>query len=865
MKGERLGNYEILDKLGEGGMGEVWRARDQRLNRMVAIKVLPAEVANVPARRARFEQEARALAALNHGNIVGVFDIGEENGRAFLVSELVEGESLRAALERGPLPVRKAIDYGVQIADAMAAAHSVGIVHRDLKPENIMITRTDRVKVLDFGLAKQTMPATDEKTATLGIALSEPGMVMGTAGYMSPEQVRGEAVDHRSDIFSFGSVLYEMVTGKRAFHGPSSVETMHAVLRTEPFEEDPGTASSISPALGGLIRRCLEKRPDQRFQSAADLAFALRAITGTSGSGTQPAVAAAAPPATTRRWLAPTMVAVGSVLLLAAGIFLYGRLFNKRQMPSYERITFRKGYVTGARFTPGGTNIVYAASWEGAPERMYLAVPGNPDARDLGIPDNARLLSVSSKEDLAYLVGPYVKDRLGYENGTLVRTSISGGETRPLLNNVLRADWSPDGTSMAVLRRVNDLYRLEYPIGTVLWDKLTWPLYAIRISPDGKYVAYVVQGQGSSLAMGYVDRSGKRKPFGVVSSQATAEDRALLSWRPDGKEIWYRSLDQDSLGTIYAADLYGKRRVALRLPSRVTFYDIAPDGRLLLSTDSLQVGILGVAPAETTEKDLSCLDASVLRGISEDGSMVLAGVSGRSGSVYTRKTDGSPAVRLGDGFPVALSQDGKWVSGYMTKEGSKRQWFLMPTGAGEERMVDAPGLVAANTVVRAWIDDHRYLVMGGRPNSSWQCFVWDSEANTVKEVCPAGVLASEYPIMLSPDRKKVLAHEPNGLFVYPLDGGAPQEVHGLMMDHDIPIGWRADNRSLYVITHHDTNRFFPLSVLDIASGQKTPWKEIRPSRPVDEVDHLAITPDGRAYAYNFSLLMTDLYVAEGVK
>ncbi len=864
MKGERLGNYEILDKLGEGGMGEVWRARDQRLNRTVAIKVLPADVANVPARRARFEQEARALAALNHGNIVGVFDIGEENGRAFLVSELVEGESLRAVLDRGPLQVRKAIEYAVQIADAMAAAHSVGIVHRDLKPENIMITRADRVKVLDFGLAKQTMPASDEKTATLGIAVSEPGMVMGTAGYMSPEQVRGEMVDHRSDIFSFGSVLYEMVTGKRAFHGPSSVETMHAVLRTEPFEEDPGTASTISPALGTIIRRCLEKRPDQRFQSAADLAFALRAITSTSGTGTQPAVAIAARPARPR-WLAPALVAVGAVILLAGGIIAVWALQNKQQIPSYERITFRKGYITGARFTPGGRNIVYAASWEGGPEKMYLAVPGNPDARDLGIPENARLLSVSSKEDLAYLVGPYVKDRLGYENGTLVRTSISGGETRPWLNDVLRADWSPDGTTMAVVRRVNDLYRLEYPIGTVVWDKLTWPLYAIRVSPDGKYVAYVAQGPGSSLAMGYVDRNGKRKPFGVVSSQASAEGRAALSWRPDGKEIWYRSLDQDSLGTVYAADLSGKRRVALRLPTRVTFYDIAPDGRLLLSTDSWQFGILGMAPGETTEKDLSCLDASVLRGISEDGSVVLAGVSGRAGSVYTRKTDGSPAVRLGDGFPVSLSPDGKWVSGYMTKEGSKRQFFLMPAGAGEERTVDIPGLVPDNSVVRGWIDDHQFLVMGSRPKSPWQCFVWDSNANTVKEACPAGVVASEYPIMLSPDRKKVFAHEPNGLFVYSLNGGAPQEIHGLMTDHDIPIGWRADNKSLYVITHHDTNRMFPVSVLDIASGEKTPWKEIRPSRPVDEVDHLAITPDGRAYAYNFSLMMTDLYVADGVK
>src|SRR5947209_8684061 len=256
MTGRKLGNYEIVDKLGEGGMGQVWRARDARLSRSVAIKILPPDVAGDPVRRQRFEQEARALGALNHPNIVAVYDIGQSDGQAYIVSELVEGESLRALIERGPVTGRKLLDIATQTADAVAAAHALGIVHRDLKPENIMLARDGRVKVLDFGLAKQNAPQTTEETAT--IALSQPGMVMGTVGYMSPEQVRGEAVDARSDIFSFGAILYEMLSGHRAFAGATPVDTMSAILHADP----PDLAQSTVPipeSVERIVRHCREK------------------------------------------------------------------------------------------------------------------------------------------------------------------------------------------------------------------------------------------------------------------------------------------------------------------------------------------------------------------------------------------------------------------------------------------------------------------------------------------------------------------------------------------------------------------------------------------------------------------------------
>src|SRR5579884_2193124 len=310
---DRLGAYEIVDKLGEGGMGEVWRAHDARLNRSVAVKILPADVANDPVRRARFEQEARSLGALNHPNIVAVYATGQDDGIAYIVSELVDGETLRAVLERGPLGTRKAVQYGIQISEALAAAHAAGIVHRDLKPENIMVARNGRVKVLDFGLARQTVVETSDRTAT--IALSTPGVVMGTVGYMSPEQVRGEAVDARSDIFSFGAVLYEMAAGKRAFQKDSSVETMHAILNDDPPEPQAIDGARLPPALDGIIRRCLEKQPGDRFQSAADLAFALRALS-TASSGVQPAITA---PGKSRSWIWPAAAAIVAIALFAGG------------------------------------------------------------------------------------------------------------------------------------------------------------------------------------------------------------------------------------------------------------------------------------------------------------------------------------------------------------------------------------------------------------------------------------------------------------------------------------------------------------------------------------------------------------------
>jgi serine/threonine protein kinase len=285
--GSRLGPYEILAPLGAGGMGEVYRARDPRLSREVAIKVLPESFSRDPDRMRRFEQEAKAAGVLNHPNITAVYDIGTHAGATYVVSELLEGETLRAALAGGKLSLRTAVDDAHQIAQGLAAAHEKGIIHRDLKPENLFVTNDGRVKILDFGLAKLThteeraSKETDLPTATAG---TEPGVVLGTLGYMSPEQVRGKPADARSDIFSFGAILYEMLSGNRTFRGESAADTMSAILREDPPDLSI-TNQAVPPGLEQIVRHCLEKNPERRVHSAHDLAFELEALPETSGAG----------------------------------------------------------------------------------------------------------------------------------------------------------------------------------------------------------------------------------------------------------------------------------------------------------------------------------------------------------------------------------------------------------------------------------------------------------------------------------------------------------------------------------------------------------------------------------------------------
>jgi eukaryotic-like serine/threonine-protein kinase len=856
MTGQKLGHYEILDKIGEGGMGQVWRARDARLNRSVAIKILPAEVAGDPVRRQRFEQEARALGALNHPNIVSVYDIGQSDGRAYIVSELVEGESLRSAVERGPISGRRLIEIATQIAEAIAAAHALGIVHRDLKPENIMVSGPQtsapgRVKVLDFGLAKHNAAQAEGPSGpdAATVLLSQPGLVLGTVGYMSPEQVRGEDVDARSDIFSFGCVLYEMTTGKRAFDGGSAADVMSAVLREEPREVSSdapsGAAAALPPALQAIVRRCLEKNPAQRFQSAADLAFALRSLATLTGSQ-PPATPAPAAVSPKRRRKPSHFIAAGMVglAIFAGGYVARDRLSGPLE---FSRVTFREGRVTNARFGPEGKTVIYSASWEGGEPGIYVSSVGNPESRDLGLPD-ARLLAVSSKGDLAFLTGTIFPDG----SGTLARNSISGGQTRELLEHVRLADWSPDGSELAVVRQVEGKGRLEYPVGKMLTETIYGP-FGIRISPDGRKVAFTTYGNGSSIAIYTADRAGQVHRVGVVSGQTTGIESGELAWSHDGREIWFRSFDSSGRNTIYAIGLDGKRRVAARFPGYLALYDIAADGRILFSSNNVRKGIRGLAPGATEEHDLSVLESSDLKGISDDGTAILAEALGEgggpTGSIYLRHTDGSPPLRLGDGVALALSPDGKWVTGYSSQESAMRKFIVMPTGAGETVEFHVPQLSDGRAVITGWLEgEENYLVLGKTPQAKgWQFFAWNARAKTLIPVTPPN--APDDVPLVSPDRRWFLLPCAVGIAcIYSVSGGDPKPVPGLT-PHDKPVAWRADGKAVYVVTHHNDNRMMPITLIDLENGNRTPWKELRPAIPVDQVMSPKITPDGRAYAY----------------
>ena len=491
--GSRLGPYEIVGAIGAGGMGTVYRAHDARLRRDVALKVISASFVRADSVQ-RFEREARAAAALNHPNILAVFDVNIDGPVPYVVSELLEGESLRARIDRGPIPYRKAIEYAIHIAQGLAAAHAKQIYHRDVKPGNVFLMSDGRVKLLDFGLAKLPSPdSADLSQQSTTPDLSHPGRALGTAAYMSPEQVLGQEADQRSDIFALGSVLYEMLTGARAFQRPTSVETMSAVLRDEP-PDVLALNPSIAPGAAATVRRCLEKNRDERFQSARDLAFHLQQL-AQSTSGSHPL-----PPLPTR-W---RRVLLGAILLTAAlAATLPWLLVRPTAKPSFQQLTFHRGRIGGARFTDAG--VVYSQARELESPTVYLKVRSSPEPTPLY--EKADVLAFCSDE-LALSVGRrFVKgERLA---GTLASAPPGGGRPRPWLDDVEDADCDAQGRTFAVVRSkgFGAESTLEYPTGKVLY-RTAGSLHSPRISRDGRYVAVIDDpaGIGTSGRVVIVDR-----------------------------------------------------------------------------------------------------------------------------------------------------------------------------------------------------------------------------------------------------------------------------------------------------------------------------------------------------------------------
>jgi serine/threonine protein kinase/Tol biopolymer transport system component len=856
--GSRLGPYEIVSPLGAGGMGEVYRAKDPRLGREVAVKVLPASFSKDPDRLRRFEHEARAAGVLNHPNITAVYDIGTADGAPYVVTELLEGETLRSRLAAGALSPRKALEYAIQMAHGLAAAHEKGIVHRDLKPENIFVTNDGRVKILDFGLAKLTqsedgVDLTGIPTASVG---TEPGVVMGTLSYMSPEQVRGKPVDHRSDIFALGAILWEMLSGRRAFQGETAADTMTAILTKEPPELS-AIDKNIHPGLARIVRHCVEKNSGERFQSARDVAFDLEALTDVSPPG-----AAARPVSAPRR---RTWFGIAFAALLAGAIALGYALARLTERAStshnvtFHQKTFQPQPIFVARFAPDGRTICYSAAPRGNSPELYSISPDYPESRALGLSET-HLLSISSQSELAVLTRARWLDHRVFI-GTLARLPLGGGAPREILENVREADWSPDGSNLAVIREVNGRDRLEFPLARVLYETGGY-VSDLRVSPKADRIAFfehpIKWDDRGSVAV--VDRNGKK----TVLSESYSTEQGL-AWSPDGKEVLFSAGGSFSSNKVYAVSLSGRRRIALESAGGLTIQDVSRDGSWLTTRDDSRMGILVRAPGEKTERDLSWLDYSIFPVLSGDGRTLLftdiSEPAGRYYMVCLRKTDGSPVVRLGEGWGADLSPDGKWVLAVVPT--SPQQLRLYPIGAGAARTLDR-GNIEGYEFYGSWFrDGRRVCVCGHEPGRGSRCYVQQLAGGPPRPVTPERTTAA----LPSPDGQFVLARSTSperSAALYPLSGGPPRPLPFLTSDDGL-VRWAPDGRSLWI--WHRAAGPSRIERLDLGNGQRETVAEFAPRETAGllTIGRFAIADDPSVYAYGYRESLSHLFVVEGAR
>ncbi len=852
--GTKFGPYEIQSPLGAGGMGEVYRARDPRLGRDVAIKVVPGSFAADTERLRRFEQEAHAVAALNHPNILAIYDVGEANGTPYVVSEMLEGETLRDRLRSGPLSSRKAIDYGLQIARGLAAAHEKGIVHRDLKPENLFITTDNRVKILDFGLAKLTRPEEGQPSGeapTVQVA-TDAGLVMGTVGYMSPEQVRGKAADPRSDLFGFGTILYEMLSGKRAFRGDTPADTMSAILKEDPLELSE-TARNLPPGLERIVHHCLEKNPAERFQSAHDIAFDLQLLSGQTPSAAR--VAAISGPRL-RKWLQPAAVTAAIIAALLAGYFAGAR--SAAAPPKFRQLTFQRGSIQSAAFAPDGQTVIYSAMWNGKPTpEVFSTRIGDLLSRPLQL-DDSEIVDISSAGEMAIL--EHWRSLGGWTGqAMLARMAISGGAPREVLDGVQSAGWSPDGSSLAVARHTGTTYRLEYPIGNVLYETPGWLDY-VRVSPSGERVAFIdhpVLGD----SRGSVMMTGRDKKGTVLSPDWS--DVVGLAWSLSGDQVWFTASDSGISRALFAATTSGKVRTVLRVPGSLTIHGFARDGRVLLNSDTYRRGTLAHREGEKTDHDLAWFDWTRTQDLSPDGQWVLFDEEGEGGghdyTVYIRKTDGSPAIRLGPGRAVALSPDGKWA---LAEDVKTRQYVLYPTGAGEQRQLTHDNIMHG---VGGWTPNGKWIVFGGfEPDKKARTWIMPGEGGKAQPLTPEGIVGNQ----VTPDGERVLVRDPEGkYFLYPLhSNGSPSPVPQLNTD-DNAIEWAADGHTLFVREAAQKAWSMRVVRVDLNTGKREFFKEVDPPdrSGILALGPIQITPDGTTYVYGFTRRLSDLYCVEGLR
>ncbi len=788
----------------------------------------------------------------------------EAAGLRYLVLEFIEGETLADRLKRGALPVDEAMSIALQISEALEAAHEKGIVHRDLKPGNVMVTPEGKAKVLDFGLARTVDGApsstnaaaiSDSPTLTTPMPIHSPtiaGVIMGTAGYMSPEQARGKAVDKRSDIFSFGCVLYEMLTVAQPFRGETVTDSLGAVLHRDP--DWTLLPADTPPAVRRLIRRCMTKDRNQRLHDIADARIELQsAITDPVSVESAPVAGRSGRGREAIAWAIAALFALGA----GAAWFAARRPGVPPGPTSFRQLNIRPEAIFRAAFAPDGKTVVYSAAGQGNSPELFVVRPENPEPQPLGL-KRTQLLSISSRGDLAVLTNAeYVAQRLLL--GTLARVPIGGGAPRQLLENVREADWAPDGERLAIIREVDGKDRLEFPIGTVLRETSGY-FSDLRFNPAGDRIAYFdhpwkfddrgsinvtdLKGKSSILADGYWGMEG-------------------IAWSPDGTEVFYSANADTTHLTVFAASEGRGARAVYPMPGNITMQDISRDGRWLITQDTIFNGIIARAPGSEGEREVSWLEWSWGGCLSDDGRTVAftngSTIMGPNYGVCVRGTDGSPIQRLGEGGTLDISRDGKWVLAQIAT--SPPVLIAYPVGPGDPVRFERAGLVSY--MAGRWFrDGTRVLVNAAEPGKGPRFYIQDFKvgggSGSPRAVTPEGTRAGQ----LSQDERSILARGPSGAYaIFPIDGGNARPVKGLTID-DWVVKWCPDGTSVLAARAGSV----PCEVerVDIESGQRTPFKTLAPPdlSGVKDMSPVFFSDDLKSYVYDWERYTSKLFVTE---